>query len=507
MAASTGPVRWDPPLRGGWLRHFRWGEWLPDPVTPLFDSWFLARSEARFIADQAAACGVKAPPPLHVLVNGYYFHSPVGSGTGAVMLGGLLRNPRFSLAFIRHNERPEVAERICAAPHRRAWEQDLLPRYRALVAAWPAGRLAAATVAERIALVDQIADLSGALMWSLSMVGGFAWKAESSLARFFREHLTGSVSGSHQILLGGLVRPAPLPAHAVTSLDWYHPTAGERPLPAPAVDPQVFSQLEQQRRTAEAACLEALARAPVLMARWKTRLALAQDYAVVREEQLATLTLAWPLLRASVLELGAELVRRGIVGEQTDIFFLLRAELDAALARPPGESSALRPRLADRRAAWERHRTLLPPLIVGKLPGFLKTMIESTVSAMRSGREPPDGFPAPLEGMPASPGRATGRARILRDPAEGERLVAGEVLVARATTPAWTPLFARAAAVVTDTGSVLAHASLIAREYGIPAVVATHDATHRLHDGQLITVDGNAGVVELLGGRGGTPHS
>jgi phosphoenolpyruvate synthase/pyruvate phosphate dikinase len=69
------------------------------------------------------------------------------------------------------------------------------------------------------------------------------------------------------------------------------------------------------------------------------------------------------------------------------------------------------------------------------------------------------------------------------------------VLVARATAPARTPLFARAVAVVTDGGTLAAHASLVAREYGIPAVVATGDATARLHDGQVVTVDGGAGTI------------
>ncbi|MDF2049055.1 PEP-utilizing enzyme [Arthrobacter sp. Cr_A7] len=72
----------------------------------------------------------------------------------------------------------------------------------------------------------------------------------------------------------------------------------------------------------------------------------------------------------------------------------------------------------------------------------------------------------------------------------------GEVLVARVTAPAWTPLFTDAAAVVTDGGNLAAHASLIAREYGIPAVVGTGNATHVLRTGQLVTVDGNAGTIE-----------
>jgi rifampicin phosphotransferase len=95
----------------------------------------------------------------------------------------------------------------------------------------------------------------------------------------------------------------------------------------------------------------------------------------------------------------------------------------------------------------------------------------------------------------ASPGRATGPVRLVRGPGDFDRFQPGEVLVARATAPAWTPLFARAVAVVTDGGTLAAHASLVAREYGIPAVVATGDATTRLADGQVVTVDGGAGAV------------
>ena len=85
----------------------------------------------------------------------------------------------------------------------------------------------------------------------------------------------------------------------------------------------------------------------------------------------------------------------------------------------------------------------------------------------------------------------------MRDPGDFSRFEEGEVLVARLTAPAWTPLFARAAAIVTDGSTLAAHASLVAREYGIPAVVATGCATLRLRDGQVVTVDGGAGTVEV----------
>jgi pyruvate,water dikinase len=97
--------------------------------------------------------------------------------------------------------------------------------------------------------------------------------------------------------------------------------------------------------------------------------------------------------------------------------------------------------------------------------------------------------------MPSSPGVARGPVRVVTGPEGFDGFQAGEVLVAQTTTPGWTPLFARAAAVVTDVGSVMAHASLVAREYGLPAVVGTGEATRKLRDGMLVTVDGSAGVV------------
>jgi pyruvate,water dikinase len=99
-------------------------------------------------------------------------------------------------------------------------------------------------------------------------------------------------------------------------------------------------------------------------------------------------------------------------------------------------------------------------------------------------------------GVPASPGHATGLVRVIHGADEFDQLEPGEILVAPLTAPAWTPLFNRAAAVVTDVGSAASHASIIAREYGIPAVVGCGDATSRLQTGMRVTVDGSTGNVE-----------
>ncbi|MEO8252158.1 MAG: PEP-utilizing enzyme [Chloroflexota bacterium] len=134
----------------------------------------------------------------------------------------------------------------------------------------------------------------------------------------------------------------------------------------------------------------------------------------------------------------------------------------------------------------------MAPTFVGKTNRMLMSMWEGIprlLGAIRSET-------ALVSGVPASPGRATGSVRVIRGQEEFDELQPGEILVAPLTAPAWTPLFTRAAAVVTDVGSAAAHASIIAHGYGIPAVVGCGDATSRLRAGMRVTVDGSTGNVE-----------
>ena len=107
---------------------------------------------------------------------------------------------------------------------------------------------------------------------------------------------------------------------------------------------------------------------------------------------------------------------------------------------------------------------------------------------------------AVLRGFAVSPGRVTAPASVIRSPADFSQMEPGTILVCSTTTPAWTPLFSQARGLVTDIGGILAHGSIVAREYGIPAVLGTGIATTRVKSGQTILVDGNAGTVTLLDG-------
>ena len=381
----------------------------------------------------------------------------------------------------------------------REWRATLLPHYQALVQQ-SASRVDQLDAPDLIRLVKELARVAGDYFTSITLVAGFAWKAEMPLAAFYRNYLFPRIGGSYQQLLCGLSAVSPVSAsHAVACLDWFHPTLGEQGSshvtgPDPAAEARL-GLASTERLQAEAQARSALAHEPKLLARFEKLLGTAQRFGRVREEQVASFTLGWPMMRRALLRLGGILTERGVLLTAEDVFFLTRAELLAALTESEPAGS-LAPGVIERRKLWQRQRRLTPPLVLGEMTPMMKRIFEGTANMLRSEVGPSLGNE--LAGLPASPGRASGPARVICTPEEFDRLQPGEVLIAPVTTPAWTPLFAHAAAVVTDTGSPLAHASLAAREYGIPAVVGTGNATARLRDGQRVLVDGNTGLVEVV---------
>jgi pyruvate,water dikinase len=487
MTALPDPVDWTPPTPGYWMRNLRLGEWLPEPMTPLFADWLLERLDHGEQQATREDVGAALEFP-HAAVNGWYY-----LGTPALsprkILTALLQGRGRLLRFFRYGvlgpgRDPVVADRRLLAGLAEEWRTELLPGYQRLVQEGEQ-QVETASPEQLAAIVDQIGAAAGEQLWSLSVVGGAAWKMEGALARFYRQHLAPAVDASVQELLVGLPGTQPeLAAHAVQSLDWAHPTAGELGWPPPRPSEDRHRELAARREALTAQCLAVLGDRPQLQARFQALLQVAQRYAVLREQQARELTLGWPLLRRCVLRLGETLRADGVIDRAEDVFFLARAELDT---RAP-----LQDVVGRRRAAWERQRRLLAPLTIGRPPRLIAKELLATVEAARTPGAVAEGA---IVGQPASPGRATGPVRIVHGPGDFDRFQPGEVLVARATAPAWTPLFARAVAVVTDGGTLAAHASLVAREYGIPAVVATGDATARLTDGQVVTVDGGAGTV------------
>jgi pyruvate,water dikinase len=194
-------------------------------------------------------------------------------------------------------------------------------------------------------------------------------------------------------------------------------------------------------------------------------------------------------MRRAVLRIGESLAAREVFPEPDDVFFLTRDEVLSALN---GTGVAATVDVAERRARRDEQGGLLAPLMVGRMTRMMERLWEKMPRLV--GAIPSD--TALVSGTPASAGRATGLVRVVRGPREFDLLQPGEILVAPLTAPAWTPLFTRAAGVVTDVGSLASHASIIAREYGIPAVVGCGDATVRLRTGMRIIIDGSTGNVE-----------
>jgi rifampicin phosphotransferase len=198
-------------------------------------------------------------------------------------------------------------------------------------------------------------------------------------------------------------------------------------------------------------------------------------------------------VRRVVLELGRRLVANGAVDSEDDVFNLRLEELDDL-------SADLRDVVAERRLELDQFRDIDSPPILGMLPPGPPPddPISRAVIKMFGGNPPESGRADELFGMAGSPGIARGRVRIIRSLAEGEALEFGEVLVAPTTAPPWTPLFARAVAIVTDAGGILSHCAVVAREYSIPAVVGARRATTFLCDGQLVEVDGTSGRIHVV---------
>ena len=184
--------------------------------------------------------------------------------------------------------------------------------------------------------------------------------------------------------------------------------------------------------------------------------------------------------RARWLKIGDLLQFRGSLEQAGDVFYY---EVDELLDLLESDALLGADELSSRKKQLARWRSVVPPAVIGKGALVVDETAEEIVVA----------------GMAASAGSYTGRARVIKALTEADSLVEGDVLVCDITTPAWTPYFAVIGAVVTNIGSVLAHGAIVAREFGIPAVVATGNGTSVIPDGATVMVNGTAGTVTVVG--------
>ncbi|MCU0916013.1 MAG: PEP-utilizing enzyme [Planctomycetes bacterium] len=191
--------------------------------------------------------------------------------------------------------------------------------------------------------------------------------------------------------------------------------------------------------------------------------------------------------RRIFLELGERLRQQGILAAREDIFFLDIAEVEPVVQGRAGFD--VKQRIAQRRAEYEWNMAQTPPpVVVGRYdPQKHRASQVDTNTRV-------------LKGIAVSPGTATGKARVITQPNNGQHVEPGEILVAPVTNPAWTPYFLPAAGAVMDMGGILSHGAIIAREYGLPAVVNVGPASQIIRTGQTLRVDGDQGTVTILDG-------
>ena len=232
---------------------------------------------------------------------------------------------------------------------------------------------------------------------------------------------------------------------------------------------------------------------------WQFRCLLwfASRYYPVREEAMFFLSTPWTVFRPIAAELGRRLKEIGCIDDVDDIYFMRLADLKVAMSMLgqredlPNFPAANAGGPARQRELREARKRLRPP-----------NMLPKEAHQIRDARlnptfKPNDGSEDSLSGFAVSAGTVTGRVSLINSPEEFNRMQQGTILVCHTTSPAWTPLFTHAIGLVTDIGSIGAHGALVAREYGIPAVLGVGNGTERIEHGQTITVDGDAGTVYL----------
>ena len=251
------------------------------------------------------------------------------------------------------------------------------------------------------------------------------------------------------------------------------------------IDPiQNFAAAAKQRRELEQQCRQQL-RNPIKRTIFNHLLARAQHGSVFRENIKSEVIKLMTAMRKMLLELGKRLADKGIIENDDDVFFIRQEEL-APVVNGKADFD-IHQAVAARRAEYDKNTSVTPPDIVfGKFDpdNYVPDTQEEQTEV--------------LNGVGVSPGRATGKARVILRADSDQQLLAGEILVAPFTDPGWTPYFVPAAAIVMDEGGVISHGSIVAREYGIPAVVNVGNATKVIKTGQKIQVDGDLGVVRIL---------
>lgn len=256
-----------------------------------------------------------------------------------------------------------------------------------------------------------------------------------------------------------------------------------------AVEPATerAARLAAEAETLAQGVRDRLADQPERLAEFERMLGLARQLGPITETHNYWIDrMAQARLRTFAIRVGARLAGEGVIERAHDVLYLRRAEVPGLLRSPQDRRSVV----TERKAEHEHWRAINPPSKVGQ-----------PSDAGPSGRFGGERFAkeddAVVRGTGASAGIVSGPARIVLGPEDFERVRPGDIIVAPSSNPSWVPLFTIAGGLVTNTGGVLCHAAVVAREFALPAVVGTGDATTRITDGQMLELDGTTGFVRL----------
>jgi pyruvate,water dikinase len=198
------------------------------------------------------------------------------------------------------------------------------------------------------------------------------------------------------------------------------------------------------------------------------------------------------VMRYPALEIGRRLVARGSISAEDDVFFLHLPEVHEGM-----NGRDFKPLATQRRTDLTRFSQVVPPPVLGMPQDASGDPAEDLLMRFFGSPVEPSTDPSIITGTAASPGTTRGPAKVVRDLAEASKVSPGDILVCEMTLPPWTPLFATISGVVADTGGILSHCAIVAREYRIPCVVGTAFGTSVIKDGMTLTVDGSKGIVRI----------
>jgi pyruvate,water dikinase len=363
---------------------------------------------------------------------------------------------------------PQTAlELTRALPHNPTTEMDL--------SLWAAAR----TIKDDVAAAAYFHQADPSKLAAEYLAGAMPTAAQATVTRFMQQY---GMRGIGEIDLG---RPRwrEEPAHIMQILKNYLLVEDD------ATSPEaVFRRGAAIAQTAQEQLISALRQTPrgrlkALLARQLARRT--RELGGLRESPKFAIIRLFGVLREALLSGGRQLVAAGVLTQADDVFFLHLPELKALAANDRLDWRSL---VAERRQIYDRekHRLRSPRLLFSDGTAFY----ERTQKPEQAGANA-------MKGSPVSAGVVEGFVHVVLDP-HGIRLTPGEIMVCPATDPAWTPLFLTAGGLVTEVGGMMSHGSVVAREYGIPAVVGVTQATARLKTGQRIRMDGSTGQIVIL---------